>query len=84
MAWIASQPCICCELLGLTQSSKTDCHHIRADREPRNDRLTLPLCHDSCHQGPLGVHGDKTYLRMLKMSEWGLLAIIIARLSKSE
>lgn len=77
---IAKMNCICCELLGMQQESKTDCHHIREDREERNDLLTLPLCHFGCHQGPRGVHGDKTYLRMLKMSEWGLLAVVIERL----
>jgi hypothetical protein len=66
----------------MQQESKTDVHHIREGREARNDFLTLPLCHDSCHQGPKGVHGDKTYLRMLKTSEWGLLAIIIKELSR--
>lgn len=74
---IALMRCVCCRLLGMRQESKTDAHHIREDREPRNDFLTLPLCHFGCHQGPLGVHGDRTYLRMLKMSEWGLLAIVI-------
>lgn len=78
---IAAMPCVCCKLLGMTQSSKTDVHHIREDREPRNDYLTIPLCHDGCHQGPHGVHGDKTYLRMLKTSEWGLLAEVIKELT---
>lgn len=74
---IAAMQCICCRLLGMQQDSKTDCHHIRDEREARNDFLTLPLCHESCHQGPKGVHGDKTYLRMLKCSEWALLAEVI-------
>jgi hypothetical protein len=69
--------CVCCRLLGQKQESRTDCHHIREDREERNDWLTIPLCHDSCHQGRFGVHGDKTYLRILKVSEWGLLAVVI-------
>lgn len=74
---IVGMRCVCCALLGMRQESKTDAHHIREDREPRNDFLTIPLCHECCHQGPQGVHGDKTYLRMLKMSEWGLLAVTI-------
>lgn len=80
MARVASMRCVCCELLGMQESGKVDVHHIREDREERNDLLTLPLCHSGCHQGPRGVHGDKTYLRILKMSEWGLLAVVIERL----
>jgi hypothetical protein len=79
MAWIKRQRCICCELLGREQESVTDCHHIRADREARSDYLVIPVCHDDCHQGPKGIHGDKTWLRMLKVSEWGLLAATLER-----
>ena len=80
MARIKAMRCICCELLSMEQTSPTDCHHIRDDREARNDFLTIPLCHDGCHQGRLGVHGDRTFLRMLKMSEWGLLGKTLERL----
>lgn len=81
MMRIKRMPCICCTLLGSKQESSTDAHHIRQDREARNDWLTIPLCHNSCHQGPLGVHGDRTYLRILKMSEWALLAHVISALT---
>lgn len=80
MGRIAAMPCICCEKLNLSQESKTDVHHIREGRVERNDFLTIPLCHDGCHQGPNGVHGTKNLLRILKMSEWELLAVIISRL----
>jgi Recombination enhancement, RecA-dependent nuclease len=80
MAKIASMPCICCKLLSMEQSTGSEVHHIRAEREPRNDFLTIPLC-EGCHRERLGVHGDKTYLRMLKMSEWGLLAEVIKELT---
>lgn len=63
----------------MPQQYKTNVHHLREDREARNDFLTLPLCKD-CHQGPKGIHGDKTYLRMLKTSELGLLAKVIEEL----
>jgi hypothetical protein len=79
MGRIKQMPCIVCRLLDLTQLKLTDVHHIREDREARNDFLTLPLCWDH-HQGPQGVHGDKTYLRILKTSEWGLLAKVIEEL----
>jgi hypothetical protein len=80
MARIKAMDCICCRLMGVRQDSVTDVHHIREGREGRNDFLTLPLCHDSCHQGPKGVHGDKTFLRILKLSEFGLLAVVIEEL----
>jgi hypothetical protein len=79
MGRVAEMPCICCRLLGMRQKWITNVHHVRTDREARNDFLTLPLCKD-CHQGPKGVHGDQTYLRMLKTSEWGLLARVIEEL----
>jgi hypothetical protein len=79
MERIAAMPCICCRLLGMQQQYKSNVHHIRQDREARNDFLTLPLCLP-CHQGEGGVHGDKRFLRMLKMSEWALLAKVIEEL----
>jgi hypothetical protein len=77
---VSRMKCICCELLDMEQMWPVEVHHIRQDREERNDFLTLPLCSEGCHKGRLGVHGDKTYLRMLQMSEWGLLACVIERL----
>ena len=76
MGRVAAMRCVCCRLLSMKQEGRTYCHHIREEREARNDFLTLPLCW-SCHQGGNGVHGTKAYLRMLKLSEWGLLAHVI-------
>jgi len=81
MERIAAMPCICCKLRNLVQEKPPNVHHIREDAEARNDFLTLPLC-KLCHQGPRGVHGDKGWLRMLKMSEWGLLAKVIEELEQ--
>lgn len=44
-----------------------------------SDFLTVPLC-PSCHTGPLGIHGDKTMLRIHKKDELDLLAETIERL----
>lgn len=82
LATIAAMPCVLCELLGMTQTSKTDVHHIRegqggAQRAP--DMLTIPLCHATCHQGPQGIHGDRSLLRLAKVEELDLLAIVFAR-----
>lgn len=80
MGRIAALRCVCCRLLDREQESRSCVHHIREDREPRNPWLTIPLCW-ACHQGPLGIHGNKTYLRMAKRSEWGLLAEVIKELA---
>lgn len=77
---IARMQCICCRLMGAAQGFPTEVHHLREAREERNHWLTIPLCGEGCHRGPRGVHGDKSYLRLLKMSEFGLLAETIAEL----
>lgn len=83
MGKIKAMRCVCCYLLDREQRSPTDCHHIREGRQERNDFLTLPLCHDDCHQGPSGVHGDKRWLRLLKMSEFDLLAVTLEQLEST-
>lgn len=79
MGRIKAMRCVCCRLLGRQQQQITDVHHIREGRQARSDWLTLPLCWD-CHQGPNGVHGDKTYLRQLQMREFDLLAVTLEQL----
>ena len=83
MGRVAEMRCICCRLLGRQQTSKTDVHHIREGQggaQRAGDALTIPLCHDDCHQGKNGIHGDRTYLRILKMTELDLLAATIEEL----
>lgn len=72
----------CC-LCGATGPS--DAHHIRAGQgmsQRASDMLVIPLC-KSCHQGPKGVHGDKTMLRVFKVEELDLLAITLEKLLKA-
>lgn len=76
MGRISAMRCVCCYLLSAQQETASQVHHIRADREERNHRLTIPLC-EACHAGRNGIHGDKALLRILKISEWALLAIVI-------
>ena len=76
MGRVKAMNCICCTLLDRRQESVTDVHHIREGQggaQRAGNFLVLPLCHDDCHQGRLGVHGDRTYLRILKMTELDLL-----------
>jgi len=76
--------CILCHELGQQQTSKTDVHHIREGQgmsQRADNYLAIPLCHDTCHQGPNGIHGDKSLLRIAKVDELDLLALTIERLS---
>lgn len=84
MGRVAAMACICCTLLDRQQESKTDVHHIRTGQggaQRAGNFLVLPLCHDDCHQGPNGIHGDQTYLRILKCTELDLLNATIDRLN---
>jgi hypothetical protein len=83
MGRVAAMPCICCTLLDQQQMSRTEVHHVRAGQggaQRAPDFLTIPLCGEDCHRGRNGVHGDKTYLGLLKMTELDLLAATIERL----
>lgn len=83
MGRIAQMSCVCCRLLGQQQESRTEVHHVRAGQggaQRAPDLLTIPLCAESCHRGPKGVHGDRTFLRILKMTELDLLAVVLGDL----
>lgn len=63
-------PCACC---GAPPPSSA--HHILQGRTPGQrspDWLTIPLCLD-CHQGPCGIHGDKTLWAVRKLTEFDCL-----------
>ncbi len=80
---IKAMPCLLCELLGMGQDSKTDAHHIRTGQggaQRAGDYLTIPLCHESCHQGPHGIHGDRSLLKLAKVTELDLLDMTLAKL----
>ena len=75
--------CVLCELLGQPQQGRTIPHHIRhnqggAKRAP--DTLVVTLCYE-CHQGDLGIHGNKSLLHIAKVDELDLLAMTIARIA---
>lgn len=62
---VAQLPCCLCGAHGV------EVHHIREGQggaQRSGHMLTIPLCPD-CHRGPLGVHGDKTMLRIKKWTE---------------
>ena len=83
---VASIGCILCRLLGRPQCGKTDLHHIREGQGGSmraGDRLIVPLCHNGCHQGPHGVHGDRSLLRLAKVDELALLDATLFELEKA-
>lgn len=83
MGRVAELGCIVCHLLDLHDHERPQLHHIRegqgmAQRAP--NWLVIPLCLEH-HTGPQGVHGDRTYMKILKMDELDLLAEVIGRLN---
>lgn len=77
LARVHDLPCCLCGAVGV------EAHHITEGKTfGKRDKLhfcTIPLCR-SCHQGPQGIHGDKTMLRLSKKSELELLAETLEQL----
>ena len=79
LARVASLPCACCGSAGPSLV-----HHLRHSQglsQKASTYLTIPLCHD-CHQGPAGVHGDKSLMSVYKTSELNMLAAVVEKLAK--
>ena len=77
MGMVAILPCSCCG-----QPGPSLVHHIREGQgmsQRANNFLTIPLCYE-CHQGPKGIHGDKTLMRIYKVSELDMLAWTIEQI----
>ena len=73
---VAELPCVCCGVTGV------QLHHIREGQgmaQRASNFLVVPLCPD-CHTGPSGVHGDKSMMRIQKMTELDMLAKTIEAL----
>jgi len=78
MAKLAALPCACCGA-----ASPSNVHHIREGQgmaQRADDFLAIPLCW-YCHQGPQGIHGDRSAWRMRKLTELDALADTIRRLT---
>ena len=76
MGRVAELPCVVCGTDGV------QVHHIREAQgmaQRASNYLVVPLCPD-CHTGPNGVHGDKSLMRIKKMSELDMLAATIEAL----
>lgn len=82
-ARVAALNCVLCTMLGREQASRTHVHHMRHGQgmaQRASDFLAIALCAD-CHQGPQGLHGDRTLLKIAKTDELGLLAATIEALA---
>ena len=69
MSIVAGLNCACCGTYGV------QLHHIRETLgrgEKAGNFCIIPLCPD-CHTGPKGIHGDKTFMRIHKLSELDML-----------
>lgn len=75
MGRIAKLPC------GTCSEWPVEVHHITESGRRISHYMTIPLCPE-CHKGKLGVHGDKTMMRVMKTSELKLLAKTIEALFK--
>lgn len=81
MARVAEVGCIACRLLGYGPTP-AQVHHLTLGRgkgQRNSDMLTMPLC-EALHTGTHGIHGDRSFLRQLKMTELDLLAETLAKL----
>lgn len=77
MARVACLSCAVCDAEGV------QVHHIREGQgmgQRASNWLVVPLC-PACHQGPRGIHGDRSALRLRKLDELDLLADTIRRLA---
>lgn len=80
---VAGLGCVLCAMLGQPQETRTHVHHMRTGQgmaQRASDFLAIALCAD-CHQGPQGLHGDRTLLKIARTDEIGLLAATIEALA---
>jgi hypothetical protein len=82
MGKVAKIGCVLCAHLGHGKVAAT-VHHLRAGQgtgERSSHFLTIALCPD-CHQGPNGLHGNRSLMRIAKLDELDLLALTIEALN---
>ena len=78
MGRVARLGCVVCRLLGFGPTP-AQVHHVRAGQggaQRAGNYCVLPLCEPD-HTGPRGIHGDKSRLRQLGMTEMDLLDVTI-------
>lgn len=76
---VHSIQCVLCAKLGLVQRTPTTAHHVRTGQgasQRADDMLSAALCQD-CHQGPQGVHGDRSRLKLAGVTELALVGLTL-------
>lgn len=85
---VAALRCVLCDRLGMfQQAGKTDVHHLRQGQgmaQRASNWLVAALCHERCHQGTRGVHGDRSLLKQAKATELDLLAWTLEALARED
>jgi len=84
MGLVKSIPCVLCSLLGQKQQGPTYAHHIREGQGTAmraSDFLTVALCW-KCHQSEIGIHGNKSLLKVAKTTELELLALTVQKVHR--
>ena len=74
---VAQLPCCTCG------AEPVELHHVREGQgmaQRASNWLVVPLC-PSCHRGSKGVHGDKSMMRLKKMTELDMLAMTLERMA---
>lgn len=87
MARVAALRCVLCERLQLDPIGKVDVHHLREGQgmaQRASNWLVAALCHERCHQGTRGVHGDRSLLKQAKCTELDLLAWTLEALARED
>ena len=76
-AAVASLPCVLCELIGQTQTTHTEVHHLREGQgmSQRAHHFRVAALCEECHRGTAGIHGDRALLRIANVSEGDLADI---------
>lgn len=72
---VAAMPCICCVLLERAAGGPSEVHELKQG----SWFTSIPLDWQ-CHRGPKGIHGDKSYLKLLRMDELDLLNETLRRM----
>lgn len=75
---VKSLPCGLCSASGPSHA-----HHVRVGQgmgQRAGHFCTIPLCW-ACHQGPNGIHGDRSLWKVYKKTELGVLDETIGKLA---
>jgi predicted metal-binding protein len=81
---VRSLKCVVCGVMGMTQDSPTESHHIESVRDGLSDYATAAIC-KSHHTGPNGVHGlsRRAFEMRYKLSAVDLLALTIRQIQRT-